>query len=228
MFYLRGQTNNNILVDKNIHIWTKNTSRQFLDNKNLHKLQEGDLGATYGFNFRHFGSDYYGCDYNYTNGNGFDQLNYAINLIKNNPDSRRIIISLWDPNNNKNAALPSCLCWYQFYVRNNYLDLLIHIRSSDYFLANNWNTCTGALLVNLICNLEDINLQPGKLTVNMGDVHIYKNHIDAIKSSLNRNPKPFPKLHINSKKQDITDFEFSDIKLIGYYPENNIKVDMAV
>ncbi len=228
MFYLRGQTDNNILVNKGIHIWTKNTTREFLDNKNLNNHKEGDMGSTYGFNFRHFGFDYYGCDYNYVNGNGFDQLSHIINLIKNEPDSRRIIISLWDPNNNKNAALPSCLCWYQFYVRKNFLDLIIHIRSSDYFLANNWNTCTGALFVNLICNLKDINLVPGRLIVNMGDVHIYKNHIEEVKNSLERTPKPFPKLNIVNKKDNITDFNFEDVKLIGYSPQNSIKVDMAV
>ena len=228
MFYLRGQTDNNILVKKGIHIWTKNTSREFLDSKNLHHHKEGDMGSTYGFNFRNFGSEYYGCDYNYVNGNGFDQLTYIINLIRYNPDSRRIIISLWDPNNNKNAALPSCLCWYQFYVRNNFLDLIIHIRSSDYFLANNWNTCTGALFVYLICNLNDINLTPGRLIVNMGDLHIYKNHLQAVKTSLERIPNPFPKLHILNKKDNITDFNFEDIKLIGYKPQNSIKVEMAV
>lgn len=227
MFYLRGQTNNQILVDKGIHVWTPNTTKQFLENNNL-DLKEGDMGPTYGFNFRHFGSEYIDCDFPYIEKNGMDQLDEVIHLIKNNPNSRRMIISLWDPVNNKKCALPSCLCWYQFYVRDNYLDLLIHIRSSDYFLANNWNTCTGALFVYLICHLKDINLKPGRIVVNMGDVHIYKNHIDAVKMSLTRSPKPFPKLYIKNKKEHITDFQFNDISLIGYHPEPSIKVDMAV
>lgn len=220
LFYLRGQTNNQILVDKGIHIWSANTSKEFLEKNNLH-LEQGDMGPTYGFNFRHFGAEYDDCD-------GVDQLQEVINLIKNNPDSRRIIISLWDPKNNKKCALPSCLCWYQFYVRNGFLDLLIHIRSSDYFLANNWNTCTGALFVYLICHLKDIHLKPGKLTVNMGDVHIYKTHIKAVEESLEREPQPFPKLHIHSEKECITDFNFKDVELIGYTPQENIKVDMAI
>lgn len=226
MFYLRGQTNNQILVDKGINVWTQNTTTDFLQKNNLN-LNSGDMGATYGFNFRHFGAEYFDCNFDYKN-NGFDQLENIIYLIKNDPNSRRMIISLWDPNNNQKAALPSCLCWYQFYVRQNYLDLLIHIRSSDYFLANNWNTCTGALFVYLICNLQDIDLKPGRIIVNTGDVHIYNNHMEAIHESLQRIPKPFPKLHIKSKKQKITDFEFTDVSLIGYNAEPSIKVDMAI
>ena len=90
--------------------------------------------------------------------NRHDQLENVLNLIRNDPSSRRIIITLWNPYTNKNAALPSCLCWYQFYVNSDKkeLDLMINIRSSDFFLANNWNVCTGALLVHLICNLKDI------------------------------------------------------------------------
>ena len=115
MLYLRGQTDNNILKNKGIHIWDGNTSRDFLDKRGLKNYKEGDMGETYGFNFRHYGAEYKGFDEDYSN-QGFDQLNYIIDLIKNNPSSRRIMINLWNPYTLHKAALPSCLCQYQFYV----------------------------------------------------------------------------------------------------------------
>ena len=230
MLYLSGQTNNKILNEKNIHIWDGNTSREFLDNRGLNHYQEGDMGETYGFNFRHYGGFYGTCNDNY-NGIGFDQLEYVLYLIKNDPNSRRIIINLWNPATMNKAALPACLCFYQFYVdtKNKKLNLQIYIRSSDYFLANNWNTLTGAFLVNMICNLKDINLTPGKLTVITGDTHIYKNHIDQVNENLTRTPRPFPKLIFNSGPKDsIYDYTYDDIKLLDYCPYKNIKASMAV
>ena len=230
MLYLRGQTDNKILNSKNINIWNGNTSREFLDQRGLNKYEEGDMGETYGFNFRHFGGEYKGCQYEYGDDNGFDQLNNAINLIKNNPESRRIIISLWNPKTNHKAALPSCLCWYQFYVNTqaNELNLLINIRSSDFFLANNWNVCTGALLVHLICSLDGIDLSPGDLTVISGDTHIYNTHMEQVKINMERKPRPFPKLLIKNRKNKIEDFEYEDLRLIGYNPYPGISAPMAV
>ena len=230
MLYLRGQTDNKILQEKNIHIWDGNTSREFLDKRGLDHYEEGDMGETYGFNFRHFGGDYRGCQENYVKGeNGFDQLQNVINLIKTNPTSRRMIITLWNPHTEHKAALPSCLCWYQFYV-NTYektLSLLINIRSSDFFLANNWNVCTGALLVHLICNLQDISLTPGDLTVMSGDTHIYLSHLDQVQINLQRKARPFPKLLVNGKS-NIEDYQFEDLTLLGYNPYPSIKAPMAV
>ena len=230
MLYLRGQTDNKILQEKNIHIWDGNTSRDFLDKRGLEHYEEGDMGETYGFNFRHFGGQYQGCSHSYVKGqDGFDQLQNVIHLIKNNPTSRRIIITLWNPYTEHKAALPSCLCWYQFYV-NTYdktLSLVINIRSSDFFLANNWNVCTGALLVHLLCNLEDIDLTPGDLTVISGDTHLYLTHLEQVRENLERTPRPFPKLVVSGKK-NIEDYQYQDVKLIGYNPYPNIKAPMAV
>ena len=230
MLYLRGQTDNKILNQKNIHIWDGNTSRDFLDSRKLYSYEEGDMGETYGFNFRHYGGDYKGCSHPYIKGkDGFDQLQNVINLIKHNPESRRIIINLWNPYTEHKAALPSCLCWYQFYV-NPYqksLSLLINLRSSDFFLANNWNVCTGALLVHLLCNLPEIDLSPGDLTVISGDTHLYINHLEQVEENLKRRPRPYPKLLVKSKK-NIEDYEFEDLTLLGYQPYPNIKADMAV
>ena len=231
MLYLRGQTDNKILVEKGIHIWDGNTSREFLDKRGLTHYEEGDMGETYGFNYRHFGGEYKGCSHEYVKGeDGFDQLANVLNLIKNNPESRRIIITLWNPKTEFKAALPSCLCWYQFYVNTEKkeLSLLINLRSSDFFLANNWNVCTGALLVHLICNLEDIDLMPGDLTVISGDTHIYSNHMEQVKENLTRDTRPFPKLIVNESKKNIEDYTYKDIKLIGYNPHPSIRAPMAV
>lgn len=228
-FYLSGKTDNKILNDKKINIWNGNTSRDFLDKRGLSHYPEGDMGETYGFNFRHYGAEYKTCKENYE-GQGFDQVENAIQLIKNNPESRRIIIDIWNCSTLDKAALPPCLCKYQFYVNtiDNKLDLMIYIRSSDFFLANNWNTCTGAFLVHMICNLEGIDLTPGNLTVVTGDTHIYNTHLQQVKENLRRVPRPFPKLLVKEKKNNINDFEYSDMKIIGYNPYPNIPAEMAV
>jgi thymidylate synthase len=119
---------------------------------------------------------------------------------------------------------------YQFYVdtKNKKLNLQIYIRSSDFFLANNWNTCTGSFLVYMICNLKDIDLTPGELSVITGDTHIYLSHVEAVKENLKRTPKPFPKLSINNEKEKLEDYTWEDFKLIGYSPMPNISAPMAV
>jgi len=235
MFYLSGKTDNKILQDKNIHVWDGNTTREFLDKRGLQHYEEGDLGQTYGFNFRHFGAEYKGCNYDYGVGTnktvGYDQLANVIHLIKNEPGSRRIIIDLWDCTSIHKAALPSCLCKYQFNVntQKKELNLAIYLRSSDFFLANNWNSTCGALFVHLLCNLEGITLTPGDLTVFIADAHLYKTHQEQVKLNLTRTPLPFPKLLIKGdKKKDINEFEFEDLDLIGYKAYSNIKAEMAI
>tara|TARA_B110000971_G_scaffold62235_1_gene63603 strand:+ start:2160 stop:3602 length:1443 start_codon:yes stop_codon:yes gene_type:complete len=231
ILYIRGQTDNNILKEKNIHIWDGNTTREFLDKRGLTELPEGDMGETYGFNMRHYGGKYINCKTNYEKDNGFDQLNYVINEIKHNPHSRRILINLWNPKTTQNAALPSCLHQYQFFVdtEKKTLSVQIYLRSSDVFLANNWNVCTGALFVYLLCNLTDIDLKPGELTMVCGDAHIYKNHIELAEKMIERSSYPYPKLIILNKKNNIEDFMYEDIKLIGYKSHpNDLKGEMAV
>ena len=235
MFYLSGKTDNKILQEKGIHVWDGNTTREFLDKRGLHHYEEGDMGQTYGFNFRHFGGEYKGCLTDYETGSknstGFDQLANVIHLIKTEPSSRRIIIDLWDCSTIHKAALPACLCKYQFNVNvtKKELNLAIYLRSSDYFLANNWNSSCGALFVYLLCNTEGIDLSPGDLTVFIADAHLYKSHIEQVKINLEREPFPFPKLLIKGeKKKDITEFKFEDIELIGYKAHPNIKAEMAV
>lgn len=231
--YLSGKTNNAILQDKNIHIWDGNTSREFLDSRGLQRYPDGDMGETYGFNFRHFGGKYENCTTDYKIGeHGYDQIANVLHLLKNDPTSRRIIINLWNPSTLHNAALPSCLMMYQFYVDtvNNKLNCQIYIRSSDYFLANNWNCCTGGLLVHMICALEDIPYKPGTITVVTGDTHIYKTHFKQVEESLSREPVPFPKLEINNEKtyKTLDEIEYDDIWLLGYTPQPSIGATMAI
>ena len=228
-FYLSGKTDNKILNSKGITIWNGNTTREFLDKMGLDHYPENDMGESYGFNFRHYGAEYNTCKEDYS-GKGFDQLSYVIDLIKNNPKSRRIIIDLWNGSTLHKAALPPCLCKYQFYVNtyDNKLDLMIYLRSSDFFLANNWNVCTGAFLVYMICNLEGIKYTPGILTVVTGDTHIYITHIKQVEENIKREPRPFPMMKVLKQHNDIMDFEFSDFELVGYEPYPNIKAEMAV
>ena len=230
--YISGRTDNKILQSQGIHIWDGNTSREFLDKRGLSHYETGDMGETYGFNMRHYGAEYKGCgvEYPLNAGVGFDQLANVINLIKTDPTSRRIIIDLWNPATQHKAALPSCLFYYQFKVdtKSKLLHLNIVLRSSDYFLANSWNAVTGALLVHMICNLEDINLTPGILKVVSNDTHLYKTHLEQVRENLSRIPYPYPKLVVKKKHSNIEDFIFDDLELLGYKAYPAIKADMAI
>lgn len=232
--YLTGKTDNKILQKQGISIWDGNTSREFLDKRGLTDYPEGDMGETYGFNYRHFGGNYINCHTEYTSTDGYDQLANVINLLKTDPTSRRIIINLWNPATQHKAALPSCLFYYQFCVdpTKKQLHCIIHLRSSDYFLANNWNTCTGSLLTYMLCHLEGIDLTPGTLTVMVSDAHIYKTHLKQVCQNLLREPYPFPILKINlknnQKKTDITQFDFKELELIGYKSHSSLKAEMAI
>jgi dihydrofolate reductase/thymidylate synthase len=224
MLFIRGQTNNKILEDQKISIWRGNTSREFLDSRGLQHMPVGDMGASYGFLFRHFGAKYTTCLEDYT-GKGVDQLQNVIKTIKTNPNDRRIIISLWDPTNINNCPLPPCLYNYQFYVYNNELYCMMTQRSSDFVVAGGWNIATGALLTNLIASV--CGLTPAELIWNLGDVHIYSNLMEQAKTQLERVPRVYPKLFIN-KKENIEDFEFSDLEIIGYNPHPAIEMTMNV
>jgi dihydrofolate reductase/thymidylate synthase len=228
--YITGKTDTNILKNQNINIWDGNTSREFLDKRGLGHLPEGDMGETYGFNFRHFGGQYKDCNTKYDSSVGYDQLANVIHLLKTDPTSRRIIINLWNPATQHNAALPSCLFYYQFCVdpQEKELHCIIHLRSSDYFLANNWNTCTGTMLTYMLCNLEGIDLTPGTITVMVSDAHLYKTHITPVCQNLMREPYPYPILKVKEKKQLIEDFTFKDFELIGYMSHPALRAEMAI
>jgi dihydrofolate reductase/thymidylate synthase len=225
MWVLRGETNNKILNKKKIHIWDDNTSREFLDKSGLKWLPEGDIGASYGFQMRRYGAKYLDCNTNYEL-KGFDQLEYVINLIINNPNSRRIIMNLWNPTQLNEMSLPPCLYGYQFYVDNGYLSCKLIQRSSDISLAGSHNCTSGALLVHMICKIA--GLLPGELIWSPSDIHIYLNQEESVKTQLYRIPKPFPTLKIKNspKKNNILKFEFTDLELTNYEPFPKINFSM--
>lgn len=226
LWFLRGETDNKLLNERKVRIWDGNSSREFLDNQGLTHLREGDIGKSYGFQFRHFGGDYTDCETDYS-GIGYDQFMNVIKMIKENPNSRRIIISLWNPVDLKEMALPPCLFYYQFRVYGNKLNLHILNRSNDMALGHPWNIATGALMCYIVSHMT--GLIPGELTHSVSDAHIYKNHLDAIKEHFNRTPRPFPILKIKDNNQkDISDYKYEDFEVIGYNPYANIKMDMVV
>ncbi len=222
MLFIRGQTDSKILEDQKINIWKGNTSRQFLDSRGLNHLPVGDMGASYGFLFRHFGAKYIDCKTNYGT-EGVDQLKNVINTIKSNPSDRRIIISLWDPTNLNSCPLPPCLYNYQFYVNGKELSCMMTQRSSDFIVAGGWNVATGALLTYLIATVCD--LTPSELIWNIGDVHVYNNLIEQAKIQIKRLPKMYPKLFVK-KRDNIEDFEYADLEMLSYVPDAAIEMVM--
>lgn len=220
MWFIRGQTNVKILEDKNIFVWTPNSNREFLDKQGLYHLKPGDVGKSYGFQFRHKGAIYVDCNTDYTN-QGFDQLNYVIDLLKNNPSSRRIIIDLW---NTEEVALPPCGFCYQFYVDNGFLSCKLVQRSSDISLAGGWNIASAALFTYLLAAIT--NLKPKELIWSVGDCHIYLNQLKFIKEQTTRTPRLFPKLYLNNIPKNITEFEFNDLELLFYTPYPRIKLPL--
>jgi dihydrofolate reductase/thymidylate synthase len=227
MFYLRGQTDNSILEAKGIKVWTPNTTREFLDSRNLHHLPTGDMGHSYGFSFRHFGGKYIDCKTNY-DGVGYDQLAELIKEIKTNPTSRRLIISLWEPNHMHKAALPPCLYNYQFDVSEGKLNCMMTQRSSDQAVAGGWNVATGALLTILIAHV--CKLLPGELIWNIGNAHIYENLVEPTMEQLSRVPYLYPKLYLRGAANisDICEFQFANMELVGYQSHPVIKFVMSV
>lgn len=229
LWFLSGSTDARKLQERGVGIWNGNSSREFLDSRGLQRLPEGDIGAGYGFQLRHFGADYINCETDYT-GKGFDQLQNVIDLIKTDPHSRRILFSYWNPAAHDSTALPPCHLMYQFYVDTDAKTLSCNLyqRSSDFFLANNFNVVSAVILMHLIGHLT--GLTPKTLTHMMGDTHIYSNHFEQCKKQLSRMPTPFPKFRVVPKKdiKTIGDFTIEDLELICYFPKPGIKAEMAV
>jgi len=224
MWIIRGQTNTKILENKGIHIWKGNSSREFLDSKGLEHFKEGEIGPTYGFLMRNFGADFeHHTSYNNEfeqifERSGIDQLQNILKKIKETPHDRRLIISLWDPYNVDKCALPPCLRDYQFYVANGKLSCQATLRSSDAPVALHWNICTASLFTHLCASYCDLNV--GKLTMIIGDAHIYEEHVKEVEENLlKRTPRPYPILRVMKKRNNIEDYEFNDLEIIGYFPD---------
>jgi len=226
LWFLRGETDANILKEKKVRIWDGNSTREFLDKVGLNHLEEGDIGAAYGFQFRHFGAKYIDCKTDYT-GQGFDQVDYVLREIAQNPNSRRIVMSLWNPPDLDKAVLPPCHMMYQFRVYNKTLSCSMYQRSGDIGLGVPFNIASAALMTYLFAHIH--GLEPGELTHTIGDAHIYNNHIEAMKEQVTRTPLPFPKLNIKNRDQrNINDYLASDFELLGYMSHPRIKMNMAV
>lgn len=227
LWILRGQTNANILSEKGIKVWNPNTTTEFLQKRGL-PYNAGDIGSTYGFSLRHFGADYNGMHENY-NGKGFDQLKEVIRLIKEEPTSRRIILNLWNPASLHKCALPPCLFCYEFYVDTveRTLSCIMVQRSSDISLAGYWNVGTGSLLTHMLARIT--GLKAKELHWSICNAHIYLNQESAVNEQLDRTPRTFPKLYFKETApslengKDITEFEYSDLILVGYNPYPPIK-----
>jgi thymidylate synthase len=225
LFFIRGDTNSKHLEEKGVKIWEANTSREFLDNNNFKDKEVGDMGPLYGFQWRHWGAKYIDMNTDYR-GQGIDQLKECIRLIREDPNSRRIVISAWNVGDMNDMVLNPCHILIQFYVANNELSCLMYQRSVDCGLGLPFNIASYALLTHIIAHVTGLEL--GELTVTTGDTHVYLNHIEQLKIQILRTPKPFPKLLIKTEPKDIDLYTYQDFDLIGYDPHPSIKMSMAV
>ncbi|KAL6059852.1 Bifunctional dihydrofolate reductase-thymidylate synthase [Balamuthia mandrillaris] len=225
LWFISGSTNANTLSEKNVNIWKPNGSKEFLAKRGLGHREEGDLGPVYGFQWRHWGAEYTDMHADYK-GKGLDQLAACIDLIKRDPTSRRIVMSAWNPSDLDLMALPPCHMFCQFYVANDELSCQLYQRSADMGLGIPFNIASYALLTRLVAQV--CGLKSGELVHTIGDAHVYLNHIDGLKEQLQRDPLPFPKLHIKQRGQTIDDFTFDDLELEGYQCHKTISLPFAV
>lgn len=230
LWFISGDTNIRYLVDNNVRIWNEwpyenykksaayqgETMDEFIEKikeDDLFAQAHGDLGPVYGKQWRNF--------------NGVDQLAKAIEQIKQQPHSRRIIISSWNPSEIEDMALPPCHTLMQFYVGTDQkLDLQLYQRSADLFLGVPFNIASYALLLHLVADVCD--LEVGTFVHTFGDVHIYKNHIEQVKLQLSRELKALPQLKLKNHYDDITQYRYEDIEVINYDPHPTIKAKVSV
>ena len=229
LFFLRGETNTKKLEEKGINIWKKNTSREFLDESNLKNYQEGDMGKMYGFNWRHYGAEYQGCNESYQ-GEGIDQLEILLDKLCNKPTDRRLLMTTWDITSTNEGVLPPCHGLVeQFYVSKGKLSCSMFQRSADLVLGLPFNIASYAALVHILCVIctnRGFPLTPGKLFISLGDAHIYQEHEEAAIEQLFRIPFDFPHLEINSNAKTVEEISFENFKLTGYEFYPPVKVDM--
>lgn len=223
LWMLRGSTDANELAARGVHIWAGNSTREFLDARGLRALRVGDIGAGYGFQWRHWGAEYRGCDADYA-GAGIDQIASIIEQLKREPTSRRIILSAWNVSALAEMALPPCHMTAQFYVAHGKLSCQLYQRSGDVGLGVPFNMASYALLTHILC--AEVGLEPGELIHTLGDAHIYQNHAVGLREQLTREPRPPPRVEI--RYSSLEALTASDIKLVGYSPHPKIDLEMAV
>ena len=205
LWFLQGDTNTKYLLDHGVRIWN-----EWAD-------ADGNLGHIYGYQWRSW-PDY--------EGGSIDQISQAVDMIKNNPDSRRIIVSSWNVGDLDNMNLPPCHAFFQFYVANGKLSLQMYQRSADIFLGVPFNIASYALLLQMMA--QATGLLPGDFVHTLGDAHIYSNHIEQVKLQLSRDPRQLPVMEINPAVKSVFDFKYEDFNLTGYDPHPHIKGEVAV
>lgn len=205
LWFLQGDTNVKYLQDHGVRIWN-----EWAD-------ENGELGPVYGHQWRSW-PDY--------KGGTIDQIANVVNMIKNNPDSRRLIVSAWNVAEVEKMALPPCHTLFQFYVANGRLSLQLYQRSADIFLGVPFNIASYALLLMMVA--QATGLKAGDFVHTLGDAHIYKNHLDQVKLQMTRDPRKLPIMKINPEKKDIFSFEYEDFTLEGYDPHPHIAGQVAV
>ncbi len=205
LWFLNGDTNVKYLQENGVKIWN-----EWADEK-------GDLGHIYGYQWRSWP--------NYKGGS-IDQISDAVHMIKNNSDSRRIIVSAWNVADLDNMNLPPCHAFFQFYVANGKLSLQLYQRSADIFLGVPFNIASYALLLQMMAQVT--GLQVGEFVHTLGDAHIYSNHIEQAKTQLSRELRPLPKMLMNADVKSIFDFKFEDFELVDYNPHPHISAPVAI
>ena len=205
LWFIAGDTNIGYLQDNKVRIWD-----EWAD-------ENGDLGPIYGKQWRRWESP---------DGRIIDQLSAIIAAIKNNPYSRRHIISAWNPSDVDDMALPPCHCLFQFHVANNKLSCQLYQRSADIFLGVPFNIASYALLTHMMAQVCDLDV--GDFVHTFGDAHIYSNHFEQVKTQLTRSPKPLPTLHLNPDITSLFDFRYDDIKIENYTAHPHIPGKVAV
>lgn len=231
LWFLSGSTDNKKLTDQNVKIWNGNASREYMDSVGFTQRQVDDLGPIYGFQWLHYNADYKDHKTNYDN-QGINQIESVLHLLKNDPMSRRIILSAWNPSQLHLMNLPPCHMMAQFYVSINKqtnekeLSCQMYQRSADVGLGLPFNIASYSVLTYILAKLT--NMKPKKLIIVIGDAHIYNNHEESLKKQLERKPFDFPKLVINPDKEfnKIEDFVIDDFLVDNYIYHETIVMDM--
>lgn len=226
LWFISGDTSNETLQKNGVHIWDGNSSREYLDSLGMTSRKEGDLGPVYGFQWRHSGAKYVNSQSDYQ-GQGVDQLQQAIEMLKKDPHNRRNIVCAWNPSDLSEMALPPCHLMFQWYVEeNNRLSLQMYQRSGDSFLGVPFNIASYSMLIHMVAWVT--GLTPGRFIHIIGDFHAYEEHLDAIQEQLERKPYPFPRVHFKRPISNIDDFQLEDIEIKDYQCHKTIKAKMVV